>query len=228
MQIITSNTSCFEEEILNYLKSEDINQNDSSHDIGHFKRVWAIAKKIIQEEEDYSNDKNQINYLVVMAACYLHDLVTFPKNDPRRHESSKHAAEAAELLLKKIKFPNDLISATKHAIIAHSFSANITPETIEAKIVQDADRMEALGAIGIARCFAIAGKLNSKLFHSEDPLATERELDDKLYGLDHFQVKLLKLPATMQTKSGKRIAEARADFLKRFMIQIENEQSATI
>ncbi|MFA9353024.1 hydrolase, partial [Escherichia coli] len=76
-------------------------------------------------------------------------------------------------------------------IEAHSFSAKIAPETLEAKIVQDADRLEALGAIGLARVFAVSGALGVALFDAEDPFARQRGLDDKQYALDHFQTKLL-------------------------------------
>ncbi len=101
-------------------------------------------------------------------------------------------------------FPADRYPAVSHAIEAHSFSAAIPPRTLEAKIVQDADRLESLGAIGLARVFAVAGALNTILFDAEDPFADRRALDDRKYALDHFQCKLLRLPETMQTDKGKR------------------------
>lgn len=86
------------------------------------------------------------------------------------------------------------------------------PLTTEAKIVQDADRLEALGAIGLARVFAVSGALGVALFDGEDPFAQHRPLDDKRYALDHFQTKLLKLPQTMQTARGKQLAQHNAHF----------------
>jgi uncharacterized protein len=94
---------------------------------------------------------------------------------------------------------------------------------VEAKILQDADRLEAVGAIGLARVFYTAGQLNAKLFDPEDPLAVNREPDDRAYALDHFSLKLLKLPALMNTRTGKRLAEANAGYLVNFLQKIDAE-----
>ncbi|STT07263.1 metal-dependent phosphohydrolase [Klebsiella michiganensis] len=106
---------------------------------------------------------------------------------------------------------------------AHSFSAAIAPQSEEAKIVQDADRLEALGAIGLARVFAVSGALNNSLFDARDPFADRRELDDKTYALDHFQCKLLRLPKTMQTEKGRAMAVHNARFLVQFMAKLSAE-----
>ena len=110
-----------------------------------------------------------------------------------------------------------------HAIEAHSFSAAILPQSVEAKIVQDADRLEALGAIGLARVFAVSGALNTILFDANDPFADQRDLDDKKYALDHFQSKLLRLPETMQTEQGRALAVHNAQFLVQFMAKLSAE-----
>jgi uncharacterized protein len=92
----------------------------------------------------------------------------------------------------------------------------MTPETIEAKIVQDADRLDALGAVGLARMFYTAGRMGCALAHADDPMALHRELDDKMYSLDHIEVKLAALPAKMQTEAGRRIGQARLAELAAF------------
>jgi uncharacterized protein len=120
-------------------------------------------------------------------------------------------------------FPRDKIEGVQHAIHAHSYSARVPARTMEAKILQDADRMEAVGAIGLARVFYTAGQLNQALFDGEDPLAERREPDDQRYALDHFQVKLLKLPALMQTATGRRLAEEHAEYLRQFLLRIRGE-----
>ena len=188
---------------------------DASHDIYHFKRVWKTARLILENE--FADE------LIILAGCYFHDIVSFEKNDPRSSSSSTFAAEKTGELLYNLNFPNDKIDAVKHCVEAHSFSAHIEPKTIEAKIVQDADRMEALGAIGIARCFYTAGRMKSELFHPENPLGENRDLNDKRYPLDHFKMKLLKLPETMQTESGKKLAKERAEVLTQFMNQLNSE-----
>jgi len=188
--------------------------DDGSHDITHFRRVWALAQDLSRGEGDQ---------LVILAASYFHDIVNYPKDDPRRSESSRDAAEKASEILAEMDFPEDKILAVKHCIQAHSFSANIPCKTMEAKVVQDADRMESLGAIGVARTFYVAGRMGSKLFDGEDPFAENRKLDDKAYALDHFKTKLLKLPQTMQTPAGREEAEYRAEVLLSFMGDLRGE-----
>lgn len=190
--------------------------DDASHSLAHFKRVWNMAKKFAQ-------GNNSVDELVLLAAAYFHDIVSYPKNHPDRALSSTHAAKKAAEILIEMGFPQEKIEKVCHCIEAHSFSANIVPKTMEAKIIQDADRMEALGAIGLARTFYVAGRMGSNLFHEEDPLAQNRELDDKAYALDHFEVKLLKLPKTMQTEMGKAEANKRAAVLLRFMADLRQE-----
>lgn len=199
-----------------YLSKKEF--SDGSHSLGHFKRVWKLASRLTKENEDR---------LTILAACYFHDIVSYPKNHPDRSKSSVHAALKTEKILNEMNFPQSKIENVKHCIEAHSFSAGIKPITKEAKIVQDADRMEALGAIGLARTFYVAGRVGSNLFHDDDPMAEDRELDDTKYAFDHFKVKLLKLPETMQTKEGKKEAIKRADVLVRFAENLKQELSIT-
>lgn len=190
---------------------------DAAHDVSHFRRVWKTAQTLMEGEP--------ADALVVLTACYFHDIVSFAKNHPRRHQSSVLAAQkTAEILTDEFPdFPAAAIPAVRHAIEAHSFSAGITPLTLEAKIVQDADRLESLGAIGLARVFAVSGAMGAALFDGDDPFAARRELDDKAYALDHFRCKLLKLPATMQTAKGRELAEHNADFLVHYMAKLSAE-----
>ncbi|MDX6020020.1 phosphohydrolase [Scandinavium sp. V105_16] len=193
------------------------NDDDAAHDISHFRRVWATAQRLSQAE--------QTDERVILAACYFHDIVSLPKNHPERRRSSVLAAQKTLTILRDDfpDFPEGLYSAVAHAIEAHSHSANIAPRTREAKIVQDADRLESLGAIGLARVFVVAGKMNVALFDAEDPFADSRPLNDMRYALDHFQNKLLRLPATMQTAQGRALAEHNARYLVQFMAKISAE-----
>ncbi|HDC4521276.1 phosphohydrolase [Enterobacter kobei] len=190
---------------------------DSAHDISHFRRVWMTARKIMIH--------HQADPLVVLTACYFHDIVSLPKNHPERSQSSRLAARKTRDILHRDfpDFPPDRFAAVEHAIEAHSFSAGIAPQSIEAKIVQDADRLEALGAIGLARVFAVSGGLGVALFDAEDPFADARPLDDRAFALDHFQTKLLRLPDTMQTDVGRELAQHNADFLVHFMAKLSAE-----
>ncbi|WP_232553193.1 phosphohydrolase [Klebsiella michiganensis] len=197
--------------------SQHHGQEDAAHDISHFRRVWATAQQLAEE--------TAADRLVILTACYFHDIVSLAKNHPERSRSSAMAAEKTLAILQSAfpDFPPERYAAVLHAIEAHSFSAAIAPQSEEAKIVQDADRLEALGAIGLARVFAVSGALNNSLFDARDPFADRRELDDKTYALDHFQCKLLRLPKTMQTEKGRAMAVHNARFQVQFMAKLSAE-----
>jgi len=197
--------------------SQHHGQEDAAHDISHFRRVWATAQQLAEE--------TAADRLVILTACYFHDIVSLAKKHPERSRSSAMAAEKTLAILQSAfpDFPPERYAAVLHAIEAHSFSAAIAPQSEEAKIVQDADRLEALGAIGLARVFAVSGALNNSLFDARDPFADRRELDDKTYALDHFQCKLLRLPKTMQTEKGRAMAVHNARFLVQFMAKLSAE-----
>lgn len=194
---------------------------DPSHDLFHARRVYRTACFLGTEEARQNGSMPDDR--VLAAAAYLHDLVNLPKNHPDRAMASRHSAEAARPHLAALGFDPATISAVNHAIIAHSYSAGIPPQSLEAKLIQDADRLEALGAIGLARTFHIAGQMNRPLFDGGDPFAASRSLDDQRYALDHFAIKLLRLSATMQTQSGQRMAAQRAQFLRDFLEQLADE-----
>ncbi|OED41535.1 hydrolase [Endozoicomonas sp. (ex Bugula neritina AB1)] len=206
----------WEQRIVQYMQCMEYRTDDASHDFSHFQRVWKTASQLVEHEAD-------VNSLVVLAACYFHDIVVMPKNSPLRSKASTLAAEKTEECLYELGFPEELIDSVCHSVKAHSFSAGITPETIEAKIVQDADRMEALGAIGLARCFYTGGLLKQKLFDPQDPMAESRDLNDRQYSLDHFESKLLKLSGTMQTQAGKAMAEKNSNYLREFRAKLLRE-----
>ncbi len=182
--------------------------DDASHDIGHLQRVSALARQFAKAESG--------NELVVYAAGMLHDIVNLPKNHPEAYKSSLLASIRAKELLTKWNFPENLIANICHAVHAHSFSANIETETIEAKCLQDADRMEALGAFGLIRTFYVSGKLGTQLMDEKDPIGLSRKLDDKTFALDHFAQKLFTLESTMKTKGGAKTARALSSFLEEF------------
>ena len=191
--------------------------DDAAHDIAHFRRVWMTAQTIMADGD--------CDPLVVLTACYFHDIVSLPKNHPQRSQSSRLAASKTLDILRRDfpDFSSERYAAVEHAIEAHSFSAGIAPHSLEAKIVQDADRLEALGAIGLARVFAVSGALGVALFNAEDPFADARTLNDRAFALDHFQTKLLRLPDTMHTDVGRELAQHNADFLIQFMAKLSAE-----
>ncbi|WP_353844780.1 HD domain-containing protein [Rhizobium sp. CSW-27] len=182
--------------------------DDGAHDVAHLLRVFHNAQRIQAAE---GGDEK-----VIAAAVLLHDCVSLPKNHPQRAQSSGLAAEKASGILTGLGWTAETVEAVAHAILTHSFSAGLLPETLEAKILQDADRLDSLGAIGIARTFYTAGRMGSKLCHATDPQAASRDLDDRTYAIDHFEAKLLKLADGFQTATGRQLAVERHRRLAEF------------
>ena len=188
---------------------------DAAHDRAHVTRVVTMARRLAEDEEAQMD--------VVVPAAWLHDCVVVPKDAPDRAEASRRAAEAARTLLKSEGYPEQWIPDIEHAIAAHSYSGDVAPDTTEAEVVQDADRLDALGAIGIARCFTVGGALDQSLYDPDDPFCDDRAPDDDTCTLDHFYAKLLRLPDTMQTEAGRAEAERRAAFLREYLDQLRDE-----
>jgi len=190
---------------------------DAAHDRAHILRVVRSARRLAEEEG--------ADLDVVMPAAWLHDCVVIEKDDPRRGQASRRAAEVAVQFLDRIDYPAETHDGIRHAIEAHSYSAGIPSETMEAQVVQDADRLDALGAIGIARCMMVGGALGNRLYHTADPFCENRPPDDATYTIDHFYEKLLGLPETMQTRAGREEAERRADVMRGYLDNLCDEIS---
>ncbi|MEK2098312.1 HD domain-containing protein [Vibrio parahaemolyticus] len=193
-------------------------QVDAAHDIEHVKRVVKTAKQLCDEEN--------ADIAIVLPAAYLHDCFTYPKDHPNRKQSSAIAAKKAIAYLESIQYPQHYHDAIAHAIEAHSFSANIRPNTLEAQIVQDADRLDALGAIGVTRCIQVSTHFKAQLYNDNDMFAKERELNDKQFTVDHFQTKLFKIVDTMNTESAKLEANKRKAFMQTYLKQLHDEVTA--
>ena len=203
--------------VLDSLKDEikKIMDGDSAHDFEHIMRVYKNAKKICKQEK--------VNEKLILSAVLLHDIVSYPKSDKRSKLSSLESAKKSKQVLKKYDFSKEEITIISDAIRDHSFSQNRVPETLEGKILQDADRLDALGAIGIARVFATGGSLRRPFYDIGDPFCKKRIPNDKIWTIDHFFQKLFKLESLMNTKSGKREAKKRTMVLKEFLHHLKQE-----
>ncbi len=192
-------------------------QSDPAHDIAHIRRVWGNAQTIARQEDV------AVNWTVLRAATVFHDLVNLPKDAPNRDQASRLSAEAADPILARLALgPSDRANVA-HAIIAHSFSARVPPETVEARILRDADRLDALGAVGVARMMAVSGALGRGLYDPEDPFAQHRPLDDQRWAIDHFETKLFRLCDDMVTGAGRQMALERTAYMKTFLDQLRRE-----
>jgi len=192
---------------------------DSAHDVHHLDRVWANARALLAAPEH----AGRTDPLVVLAAAYLHDCVAVPKDSPDRPRASRLAAERAMGMLRGIGFPDTLLAAVAHAIAAHSYSAGIPAESLEAEILQDADRLDAVGAIGLARTIAVGAELGRPLFHPTDPAARQRPVDEVAWSADHLMEKIVKLPARMNTAAGRALAERRIAIVHAFLAGLAEE-----
>ena len=202
---------------LDYLS--EVMAADPAHDLSHVQRVVQNTLNLTEAENG--------DAAVTVPAAWLHDCVSVAKDSPLRKQASKLAATEAVRFLESINYPELLLAPIYHAIEAHSFSANIATKSLEARIVQDADRLEAVGAIGITRCFLTGGSMGTPLYDPSDPFAENREPDDGLYTLDHFYCKLLGLAETMKTEAGKAEALKRTEYMLAFLEQLGKEIGKT-
>lgn len=188
---------------------------DAAHHLPHVRRVVANAKRLAAWENTWLK--------IVLPAAWLHDCVTIPKDSPQRRAASAMAAQAAGDFLRGSAYPAELVPDIEHAIEAHSFSAQVAPDTREAMVVQDADRLDALGAIGIARCLTLGGAMGRELYDSRELFPETRIPDEEANVLDHFYLKLFRLADTMNTVVGRAEAWRRTAFMHEYLRQLGKE-----
>ena len=198
-------------ESLKKIAKNKLVNNDPAHDFEHVMRVYRNAKKICKTENG--------NKKLILSAVLLHDIIKI-KN---QKNSALKSAKLSEKILKENYFLDDEIRIISNAIKEHSFSKGKFPSTIEGKILQDADRLDAIGAIGLARVFSFSGSNNRPFYDPKDPFSKNRVVNDNKWALDHFFEKLLLLEGKMNTKTGKILAKKRTKILKIFLKEIKNE-----
>lgn len=194
---------------------EDIyNQNDASHDFAHIERVMRNAEMILQQE-------SAADPQIVRLAVLLHDI-----DDVKYHSDDQPTASE---LLQAIGADPSLLQQVLACIESVSFSGGHAREltSIEGAIVRDADRLDAIGAIGIARTFAFGGARGRKLYDADETarmnMSEAEYRGKKTASVTHFYEKLLLLKDLMVTKEGKRLAEQRHAFMEAFLKQLDSE-----
>jgi len=208
-------------EILNdleYLKKyvkKIYEKNDPAHDFMHIMRVYKNAEKICKFEN--------VNRKLVLVSVLLHDIVKKTDSDKRSKSSADLSADKAILILKKLQFSENDIIIVAEAIRNHSFTKGKASTSVEGRILQDADRLDALGAVGIARVFSVSGSKKRQFYQLNDPFSKNREPNDKKWALDHFFNKLLVLEKSMNTKTGKIEAKKRTSVLKNYLTELKKE-----
>ncbi len=188
--------------------------DDPGHDLGHLLRVALWTVRLGGDAVDSAE---------AVAAGLLHDIVNVPKDSPERSKASERCAEESRGILARYGFAPDAVERICEAIRDHSYTRGAAPSTPIGRALQDADRLEAIGAIGVMRAVSCGTRMGSAFFHPDDPWACDRALDDRSWVVDHFFQKLLRLADTMTTEAGKREAARRTEFLRDFLRQLGDE-----
>jgi uncharacterized protein len=188
---------------------------DPGHDFTHVQRVIANCERI--------GSKENANLDLLLPAALLHDVVNLPKNHPERKAASEMAAQKSQHILEAAGYSSEEILKIKEIITEHSYSLGKKPSTIESAVLQDADKLDALGAIGIMRTVTCGAKMGSTYYDPNEPFVKTRALNDKAFTIDHFEVKLLKLVDLMNTEAARKEALIRTGFMKQFLSQLANE-----
>ncbi|UCD96171.1 MAG: HD domain-containing protein [Candidatus Bathyarchaeota archaeon] len=178
------------------------------HAQAHTERVYTLAWRIAREEN--------ADQEVVLAAALLHDLARAMEDQGKISDHAVVGADMARRILEEVVFPAHKIEDVIHCIKVHRFRARLPARTLEAEILQDADRLDILGAIGIARVFSRGGWSNKPIYNPE--IAPKQVYDgDSLTSVNHILEKLVKVKDTINTRTGKRIAENRHQFIEAFL-----------
>src|SRR5215831_5301106 len=184
-----------------------LHNQSPAHDFQHALRVYKNAEMIAEEENQL------VDLEIVLTAALLHDLIVYPKGSIKTKNSADESAEIAKkILLEHKNYPRNKIEKVAEIIRTHSYSKKINPPSLEGKILQDADRLDAIGAIGLARAFSVGGSENRSLYNPVDPFCkSKRQLDNARWTLDHVESKLMVLKNSMHTRTAKKIADERTD-----------------
>lgn len=200
----------------------------SAHNLDHVLRVYNLCMFLSKYEEN-------VDLEVLIPAVLLHDIARVKESKDKTGEID-HAilgSEMAEDILRNLEYEEDKIEKIKHCIITHRFRTDNRPKTIEAKILFDADKLDAIGSIGIARCFMLAGQFGQSLSVKKQ-VDTNTSENGRLKDVSkhspfiEYEVKFKKIPEKLHTKKAKEIGIERLkfmdDFFKRLDLEIEGIQ----
>jgi uncharacterized protein len=197
-------------------------QDDSAHDFDHVLRVTRLAAKLAQQEG--------ADVTVVLLAALCHDLPT-PQAEDSRHLHHLASADFAAQLLTSRGLAAQRVANVVHCIQAHRFRDQTRqPQTLEAQCLYDADKLDSIGAIGVARAFAFAGRTGERLWHtpvSAIPLPSAKPTGADYTPVHEFVYKLQKLCATLYTPTARQIGAERHAYLVAFFQQLDREMQAT-
>jgi uncharacterized protein len=202
---------------------------DAAHDMSHVMRVYNIALNIAKNESNVDID-------VLQAAILLHDIGGYKEMSDQsgKTDHAVESAKMAESILKNLDFIPEKIKHIQDCIISHRYKTENKPETIEAKILFDADKLDSIGAVGIARSFCWIGKNNANIYKKVDIEGYIKEnMNGKINGRIQdktrhspqieFEVKSKFLIDKLFTKAAKEICRERIIFSENFLNRLEQE-----
>jgi uncharacterized protein len=168
--------------------------SDPGHDIGHMLRVALWTTRLYVEKDHNPTTRLLFTRHSIIVGLF-HDIVNLPKNHPERSLASVKSSDLTREILKDYRsiFDEYAVDYMCNAIADHSYSSGREPYSFLGKCLQDADRLEALGVLGLFRCISVGTSLGNAMFHTLDPWCQDRTPNDKKFALDHCPVKLLKL-----------------------------------
>ncbi len=202
---------------------QQFNNDSSGHDWFHIERVWKMAKQIALKEN--------ANVFVVELGALLHDIA----DHKFVNDFDKESVLRTEQILTPLGIEQEVIDQVIHIVLNCSFKGGVEAnkmKSIEGKIVQDADKLDAIGAIGIARAFAFGGKFGSLLYHPDIKPIQHQSLQsyqkNRTHTINHFYEKLLLLKDLMHTSTAKKIALQRHQFMEVYLEQFYKEWRAEL
>lgn len=216
--------------------------NDPSHDWYHVERVYKNAIYIIEQENLLNN--NQLNYdlEVIQLASLFHDVVDFKYDFKENKSLDEIAKERLNLFFKKFDYPQDKIDKIVYIVLNISWRKELEAGNksndlpIELKVVRDADRLDAIGAVGVARCLVFSGARDRPIYiEDQNPILNmtaeqynQQTIQNKSTAINHFYEKLLLIKDRMQTETGKKLAEQRHEFMISYLNQFHLEVNPTV
>jgi len=191
----------------------------SHHSKSHVERVYNLAVRIAKKEN--------ADLEIVEASALLHDIARAMEDEGKIEDHAVEGAKMAKKVLEEVNFPKEKIDKVVHCIEVHRFRKGIKAESLEAKILQDADRLDIIGAIGIARVFARGGWENMPIYDPSIP-PKERYDGKSLTSVNHIYEKILKVKGSFNTSIAKEIAEERHKFVEQFLERFLKEWKGEI
>lgn len=198
-------------------KVRGFKENGGCHELSHTDRVYNMANLLLKYERA---DRD-----IVKAAALLHDIARMKEERGEIECHAEEGAKMAEKILNKSDFPRKKIEGVCYAIRVHRYKNGLEAKTKEAQILQDADRLDALGAICIARIFAYGGKKDRVIYEpSIKPRKVYSDSSVETTSFNHFYEKILKIkPETFNTKTARKIAQHRYKFVEGFVKEFLEE-----